>query len=445
MTDRVTADDERRVRSSLERLSERAPRGFEPPPIMLRRARRRVAATAIATVVALSATVLGGLGLSGALVGNRPDTVATGPQQPAAAPCDFRPLEVGTLPPGLAGLVEAGGTSPRDVWAGGYVTDADRQDSRALMLHWDGSSLSRVQMPEGTPDVNSVAALTPDDAWAATLAGPLHWDGTSWSSLGDPVTRFKGRQVVGTIAASASGPDDVWAVGQNPPASSRDHQTRPFAEHFDGEAWTETPTPEGVQGELMMLWDVAAVAPGDAWAVGGDAQTTGPAAPLVLHFDGDAWSAVDVPAPANGGYVGYAVSASGPNDVWVAADAVFPSFDTTPGILLHYDGSTWSRVSLPSEGDGALHVQSVDAAAPDDVWVAGSAIDTGSRRIAPVVEHFDGTGWTSVPVTGPEAGAQALVRSVSVIGNEVWAVGYSRLARTPDDGNSLPPFVSVCR
>jgi hypothetical protein len=443
MTENVSSDEARRVRSSLERLSDRAPRASEPPPGMLRRARHRVVATAIAAALAASATVLGGLELSRALISANGSTPATGNE--FSAPCRFDPLPLGTLPGG-SGFVQANGSGANDVWIGGYVADPSHQESRALMYHWDGSSLSQVDMPQGTPDVNSIAALSPSDAWIATLAGPEHFDGTGWSLVGNPVARGRPPQILGTLAIVASSRNDVWAVGQSPPPLTSDlHETTPLAEHFDGSAWTETPTPEGPSGQVMALWDVTSLGPDDAWAVGGDAAATQPVAPVVLHFDGKAWTAVDVPVPAGRAYVGQAVSASGSDDVWVAADAVLPNPDQTPGLLLHFDGSGWRTVSIPAAPGTAVHLSSVDAAAQGDVWIGGRSYDLQTHRSAPFIQHFDGTNWVSVPVAGSEPGAEAAVRSVRVVGDEVWAVGYSRLDGSADAANSLVPFVSVCR
>lgn len=72
---------------------------------------------------------------------------------------------------------------------------------------------------------------------------------------------------------------------------------------------------------------VCALAPDDVW-VGGQFQTPGDGAATLLHFDGNAWQAIDV----GGAYVSdiYFFAA---DRGWVAAhDGIF-----------YYDGSTWTR------------------------------------------------------------------------------------------------------
>jgi hypothetical protein len=242
-----------------------------------------------------------------------------------------------------------------------------------------------------------------------------------------------------TFSVAGTAPDDVWAVGADFTL------TAPSIEHFDGGRWSEFPTPASLHvpsggPRTIALWDVAAVSTDDAWAVGGYEFQEGAGRaqpPVVLHWDGVRWANVVVPTPEGRAYVGYGVAADGPDDVWVAADAVVPDRDATPGVLLHWDGSTWSDAPLVAPPGTSLHLQAVDSTGPDDVWAAGSAFAVGSERSIPMIEHFDGTSWIEVPLGGPGRDRMGRVRSIRVIGGEVWTVGFTALDQ--------PPFVSVCR
>ncbi len=456
MTDRVPAEAERRLREGLERLSRRAPRAFEPPPTMLRRARRRVWVTAVGALSVLVATTVGGVAITRSLAERPHRPIPVGPQSPTstqgptpeqgpATQCTFASLMLPELPTrlrkaveanGTFQLIDADGTSPDDVWLSGAIHGDFSKPAVTIgvFLHWDGSSMT-VLPPLDNMEAGGVEALAPDDAWATTGSGPVHWDGASWSPHGDPVSAGRGLD----FAISASGPDDVWAVGSST-------SNAPFAEHFNGTRWAEVPTPASLdlpaRGPWWIdLWDVVAVGPDDAWAVGGyifqDQGTERPEPPVVLHWDGDRWTTVDVPAPADAAYEGSEVAAGGPEDVWVAADAIFPDFETTPGLVLHWDGSSWSQATLASPPGMVLHIESVEVASPHDVWAAGSAFDPASERSIPVIEHFDGAAWTMVPLSGGKPDAQGRVRSIRIIGDEVWGVGFTALHD--------PPFVSVCR
>ncbi|HXJ67102.1 MAG TPA: hypothetical protein VNN79_25390, partial [Actinomycetota bacterium] len=318
MSDRIPRDEEHRLRDGLERLAGRAPRTFDAPPGMLRRARRRLAAVVTAVVVVAASVVVGGVALGRVLSdrNSRPaPATTTGPttpppsgpspsfqasSSPSAGPvpvtCSFGPQPIPQLPGDLAKVVHrdgsfqlagADGPSPDDVWVVGTVHGAFGKPAvtTGVVLHWDGSSM-RVLPPFRGTGFGSVDAPAADDAWASTGAGPLHWNGASWSSDGRPVVAGG----TNDLAVSAAAPDDVWAVGTRPPSHGTDSTL--FAERFDGTRWTEAAVPKDVAGPVMALDSVAAIAPDDAWAVGGDEAATDPGPPVVLRWDGAGWRAV---------------------------------------------------------------------------------------------------------------------------------------------------------
>lgn len=466
MSARGPHEDERGLRESLDLLARRAPRAYDPPRPMLRRARRRITAIAVGTLLVVGSVTFGGITLVRALseppgppvpIGtsgppSQGPTPSTAPVSPATSPssppspvpvrCSFAPLPLPDLPPHLRQVAEANGSfqladadgaSADDVWISGTVLGdfAKPAITLGVWLHWDGSTIGVVP-PTNERGLGKVEVIGPDDGWATTSVGPLHWDGTSWSAEGNPV------EGVSDLAVSGTAPDDVWVVGSAfPPRGKSDSAV--FAEHFDGTRWTEVPTPSSLHSPFMALWGVAAVARDDVWAVGGDESdlSEGPAPPVVLHWDGSGWSEVETPVPGDNPYVGSAVAASGPDDVWVVARGAGPNFEEIPSEVLHWDGSTWSRVALPQTGGSVLRLAAVDAPSPDDVWVAGAEVDPASGVSTPVVLHFDGVAWAAVPLPVAAADGQGRILAVREIGGQVWAIGFTALHD--------PPFVSVCR
>jgi hypothetical protein len=65
--------------------------------------------------------------------------------------------------------------------------------------------------------------------------------------------------------------------------------------HYDGHTWVPTKTP--VVGQAW-LSGVACAGPDNLWAVGTQQPENGAFGPLILHFDGSAWAAVQPPGTA---------------------------------------------------------------------------------------------------------------------------------------------------
>jgi uncharacterized repeat protein (TIGR01451 family) len=308
--------------------------------------------------------------------------------------------------------------SASDVWAAGYEAVAvppaqglERPEIRPLFEHFDGSAWSIVPAPAATDDVAvmiDVAAVSSSDIWAvgyefdwtqppgtATATGvrPLieHYDGAAWTVVPDD-PNAAGDVLQGVVALSSG---DVWAVGGSSGAAPSG-----LREHWNGLQWQLQPGPSGEQDTQLV--DVAGTATDDVWAVG-----QGGAAE---HWDGATWTQAPLGA-ASDVFTGVAAIAAG--DAWAAGSSG----------LQHWDGTTWSPVpdAAPAGSDPLL--LGLAALRPHDVWAGGVFRDPLSRDGAPLVEHYDGAGWTLMPAT-PESGDVDVYDSLAVLpGDTVFAVG----------------------
>jgi len=324
-----------------------------------------------------------------------------------------------------------GGSSTDDLWAVGFYRPHGKYPYPAstLILHWDGTSWTVVPGPNPSR-VNAliaVDAVSPDDVWAvgtatdrSGVASTLieHWDGSAWSVVPSQNPGSGGNRLLGVSASSAS---DVWAVGR---ATGQNDQT--LIEHWDGSAWSVVPSPSpGKTGSELHA--VVSVSASDAWAVGQTNDKQGTRS-LSEHWDGSAWSVVQVPDVAPGYSLMPAVDASGPSDVWAMGSGPEGSNPETK----HLDGTSWKVV--PSVGVGVGYtpfLKAVADLAPNDVWAVGDAegdvFDDYYFGPLPLVEHWDGAKWSSLP--SPAVGAFSGLNAVSAAGEDaVWAVGNS------DDG-----------
>ncbi|MEV8632332.1 hypothetical protein AB0395_11820 [Streptosporangium sp. NPDC051023] len=95
--------------------------------------------------------------------------------------------------------------SPSDVWAVGEVAAesggtgqgaAERRRAQPLVLHWDGTRWTRVEVPVARGTLHGVTASGPGDLWISGIDADhpgqvlfLHFDGTRWSREYGPLFR----------------------------------------------------------------------------------------------------------------------------------------------------------------------------------------------------------------------------------------------------------------
>jgi hypothetical protein len=289
--------------------------------------------------------------------------------------------------------------------------------------------------------LNAVGARTSTDAWAVgNFLGPNdddgqvilaeHWNGSAWSQVPTPnVVRFDEK----LNAVSAAAPSDVWAVGSTNRIGFA--HTDPLAAHWDGTSWTVIPTPATTGGAKSILFGVANLGGGNAWAVGRSAANGG----LVEHWDGAAWTIVPTPtpaAPAGSTFSGStltAVSARTANDIWAVG-----SFSATKGttsnsftLTMHWNGSAWTIVPSPNPATASpingvrQTLNGVVEISPTDAWAVGNTVDTVSGSFQPdrpIAMHWNGTAWSVA--TLPNLGGGGLLASVTASSStSVWAAG----------------------
>lgn len=195
--------------------------------------------------------------------------------------------------------------------------------------------------------------------------------------------------------------DDVWAVGGQPGTG--------VAWHRGAEGWARAEVPEGpllnwvfgVDDELWIvgndgralrrvgggpfeatstgvehpLWGVWGAARDDVWTVGGDAARTEDPDPVLLHWDGAAWTRVEIPALDRKLPALFKVWGTSASQVFAVG---------SNGVVLRYDGAGWTQTLTGTARD----LISLWGRAADDVVAVGG-------RAVGVVARWDGAAWTS--------------------------------------------------
>jgi hypothetical protein len=145
--------------------------------------------------------------------------------------------------------------------------------------------------------------------------------------------------------------------------------------HWDGQKWQQVQTPS--TGEL---YAVAGSGPDNVWAVGNNHQRT-----LAMRWDGTAWKVTPSPNPGNHGDVLNGVTVAKNGDVWAVGALSDDEGDAT--LALRWDGREWKHSLSPSKGTNAATFSGV-AAAGDDVWAVGSYIADLAGTNLTIVERF---------------------------------------------------------
>jgi hypothetical protein len=324
------------------------------------------------------------------------------PAWAAASICVSASLVAGAKPPApqvtitsLAGsLAAVSAGSATDAWAVGQT-----RTTKTLALHWNGTSWAQALTPAPGAfgsQLSGVTEISPANVWAVGLANTssgsktlaLHWNGKKWARVLTPSPGISDLSGISAVSAT-----DIWAVGSG---GTTTRETT-LVLHWDGRTWTHVPSPTP-PGQVIALFAVSAVSATDVWAVGRDlTKTIGKA--LVLHWNGTAWT--QAPSPtfglANGGSVLTAVSGLTGSDAW-ASGFVFTNGGGEGTLLLHWNGTSWTRAPSPSPSPGGptggSFLNGVDMAATADVWSAGGTFFDGTGRERTLLLHWNGTTWT---------------------------------------------------
>ena len=317
--------------------------------------------------------------------------------------------------------------SPCDAWAVG----SDRGSGgsfHTLIEHWNGTRWT-VMLSSNPGGFNrdsflaGVAAASSGHAWAVGY----YDDGTAGQTLIEAPNNGLWKQVPSAnpggpnqpnvlLAAAATSARNAWAVGYY----SKGIGFATLIEHWNGTTWRQVPSPNPstVNNELL---GIAAPSAKDAWAVGQYADSSNKFQTLILHWNGSVWKRVRSPNPAGSGssHSLTAVAATSSTNAWAVGQ-----FDPGSGfrpLIEHWNGRAWKSVPAPSPGPASVAVlNGVTALSARGAWAVGAYTSLNTNHT--LIEHWNGTRWSLAP--SPSLGISATLTSVSSSGNTVWAAGY---------------------
>jgi hypothetical protein len=243
------------------------------------------------------------------------------------------------------------------------------------------------------------------------------WNGSGSTALPTqppprPFTRESPLPYAPTSPIRGSGENDIWLGGDGPwQRTGVTDRLYVYVHHWDGVSWNDLtlviPVSPGIQNPggtgAAAFWPVG---PDEAWQWANyyDSGLSKRSPYVAYHLEGGAWKTVPSPLETLDGTPA-ATWGAAKNDIWVGGavnrqvpptgDASAPTTAQDP-LLLHWDGSIWTRVELPiANGNGLRFVASIWGSAANDVWAVGKTDASADTW------HFDGDHWTEVPVVGP--------------------------------------------
>lgn len=324
---------------------------------------------------------------------------------------DFHSMSDGKL------LTGVWGTSDSDLWVVGP----------GAIRHWDGNAWTDLYTlnPEGaaSSSPNSIWGSGNDVYIAANTNRVLHISNgvfQSSMSIGTTVTTITGTATGVMYAGGPSlelfsyqsgawiseapdfntysgGSSTVYAVAANDA-----YMTYGGAlEHFDGIRWTRVTTGLPVT---------------DTYAISGTATNNVFVASLntsqARRWNGTTWQTQAISTGLR------AISAASATDAWAIA---------LDGTLMHFTG-TWA----PATTANTDRLWAITEVTPTNVWAVGSRCTTGpiascaQSDIAGLVLHYNGSTWSNSLVLQPSVGSQFV--SVAAVGGHVFAAGLPVIA-----------------
>jgi hypothetical protein len=282
------------------------------------------------------------------------------------------------------------------------------------------SNFEVVATPNDNPNSELLAASasSPNDIWAVGQS-TIHFDGTMWTAFPAPMIKGDNNSFLqGVVAIS---PTLAWAAG-NVTDGSHPGQV---IEQWNGIRWSLFPGPKFGKRERAEVFAMTSSSANDVWAIGNLVNLgTGLASPLFEHWNGTAWTATTL--ESNNQFL-FGASADSANDVWAVG---FNVSDTITTSAMHWDGTNWKRVATPNVGEGTNKLNAVLALAPNDAWAVGFSTPVAPPKQAAtltLIEHFDGTSWAVVPSpnVGPNSTNQSnrLLGLTGISANDIWAFG----------------------
>ena len=380
---------------------------------------------------------------------------------PGSSPAPFQPQHPAAIV-GNSVLNSVVCNSRANCWAVG--NDEINNVDLNQVLHYNGTKWSHVTAPQpggtalhDTSQLSSVRCTSTTNCWAvgvydkngASLSQALHWNGGKWSQKTTPDPGGTGEgdfNDLSDIVCSSAG--NCWADGAYGNQVGSNEVALNLVLHWNGSKWSHvgTPNPAGTKPtDMNGLEAIRCPSATNCWGIGGYGTLTEAGVTLfneVLHWNGSKWRAVTVPSPGEQDKIMHesgldALSCTSASSCWaVGADTGTNRFRNE---TLHWNGRHWRLVSAPNPatGTGAFNLLAGLSCATDtNCWAVGELEQGGADVSLNEVLHWTGHKWILVTVPEPAGTAtdsfNTLLGVRCVSATDCWAVGDSQEFAEPE-------------
>jgi hypothetical protein len=243
--------------------------------------------------------------------------------------------------------------------------------------------------------------------------------GTSWTAK-EPRNPGSVSNVLYGVAMVS--PGQAWAVGAYSDESGGT-TSQSLIESWNGTSWKRLHSLNpGGASDNNELTAVAANSATDAWAVG--SHNNGSYRTLIGHWNGSSWKRVPSPNPNSFGSSLNGVAVTSSTDAWAVGTYFDTRVDDDGTLFEHWDGTSWTVVPSPNPVE-LPELYGVAADSATDVWAVGDSYDGALGQYQTLIEHWDGTSWTVVPSPSPGTGGDGdqLYAVTAISSTSAWAAG----------------------
>jgi subtilisin family serine protease len=330
------------------------------------------------------------------------------PTLPAVTESAFEDVSCasGTMCVGIGNANKGGSTL--DNWPNGFT---EQWDGTKWTL-WPGASAGSLRGVACAPSTSFCLGVGQKTYDGGSLAE--RWNGSGWAlqSTPDP----SGATQVVLEDASCTSETACTAVGRYYDASTG---YKPLVERWNGSVWSiqTAPSPSGAEGSSGKLLSVSCTSSTSCMAVGRKNDQYGSLRPFAERWDGTAWSIVAAPNPSGESELQDVSCASAGSCMAVGW---LQEGTTRKALTARWNGSSWSIVSTPtpSGAKGPVELRGVSCASASSCMAVGryysdANFNPSKQETKTLVEAWDGTSWTIQPSVNQEGKKGNLLNAVS--------------------------------